>query len=58
MTAVFEGARGLAEWRPFLFGAILISVLIFAPGGLGGLIPKIQEKYQQLRGPTKRRAAA
>jgi branched-chain amino acid transport system permease protein len=50
MTAVFEGARGLAEWRPFLFGAILVLVLIFAPGGLGSLIPKIQERYKKLRG--------
>jgi branched-chain amino acid transport system permease protein len=58
MTAVFEGARGLAEWRPFLFGAILIAVLVFAPGGLGGLITKIQERFQQPRSPTKIQAAA
>ena len=51
MTAVFEGARGLAEWRPFLFGAILVVVLIFIPGGLGSLIPKIQERYKKRRKP-------
>lgn len=51
MTAVFEGARGLAEWRPFLFGAILVLVLIFIPGGLGSLIPKIQERYKKRRKP-------
>ena len=49
MTAIFEGARGLAQWRPFLFGAILILMLIFVPGGLGSLIPKVQERYKKLR---------
>ena len=40
MTAVFEASRPLLEWRPMLFGSILIFFLIFLPGGLESLLPK------------------
>lgn len=40
ITIVFEWSRPLLQWRPLLFGAILIGFLIFLPGGLEGLIPK------------------
>lgn len=34
MTLIFEWARPLHEWRPLLFGAILIMFLTILPGGL------------------------
>ena len=40
MTAVFEASRPLLEWRPLLFGGILILFLIFMPGGLESLLPQ------------------
>ncbi len=49
MTAVFEGARPLVEWRPFLFGAILIVFLLFMPTGLGGIPAKAKPAFQRLR---------
>lgn len=41
MTLIFEWTRPLLEWRPLLFGAILILVLIFLPGGIESLIPRL-----------------
>lgn len=43
MTMIFEGSRPLLEWRPLLFGSILIFFLIFLPGGLESLPAKIRE---------------
>ena len=43
MTLVFEWTRPLLEWRPLLFGGILIVFLIFQPAGLEGL-------YQSIKG--------
>jgi len=40
MTVIFEASRPLLEWRPLLFGGILIFFLIFMPGGLESLLPK------------------
>jgi branched-chain amino acid transport system permease protein len=40
MTLIFEASRPLLEWRPLLFGSILIFFLIFMPGGLESLLPK------------------
>ncbi len=40
MTLIFETSRPLLEWRPLLFGGILIFFLIFLPGGLESLLPK------------------
>jgi branched-chain amino acid transport system permease protein len=40
ITIIFEWTRPLLEWRPLLFGLILICFLIFLPGGLESLIPK------------------
>ena len=47
MTLVFEASRPLLEWRPLLFGAILIFFLIFMPGGLESLIPKRRAKIDE-----------
>lgn len=44
MTLVFEWTRPLLEWRPLLFGAILIFFLIFQPGGLEGLLLQIRDR--------------
>jgi branched-chain amino acid transport system permease protein len=45
ITIIFEWTRPLLEWRPVLFGAILIGFLIFLPGGLESLIPKFVRRF-------------
>lgn len=50
VTIAFEWTRPLLEWRPLMFGAILILFLIFLPGGLESLLPGI--------GPALRRSPA
>lgn len=42
MTVVFELTRPLLEWRPLIFGAVLIFFLIFLPGGLEALIQRLR----------------
>ena len=49
MSFVFEITRPLAEWRPALFGLILIMFLVLLPGGLETLPARIKEKLQQKR---------
>lgn len=51
MTAVFETTRPLLEWRPLLFGGILIVFLIFLPGGIESLLAKIPPLVARLRRP-------
>jgi len=41
MSIIFELSRPLQEWRPFLFGVILIVFLVRLPGGLESLFPRI-----------------
>ena len=43
MMLVGEAARPLAEWRPLLFGGILIAFLTLLPGGLDSLMSKVRE---------------
>ena len=43
MSVVFELTRPLAEWRPALFGLILILFLVLLPGGLETLPARIRE---------------
>lgn len=43
MSVVFELTRPLAEWRPALFGLILILFLVLLPGGLETLPTRIRE---------------
>jgi len=47
MTFIFEIARPLHEWRPLLFGVILILSLILMPGGLESLFPRISLMIRQ-----------
>ena len=42
MSVVFELTRPLAEWRPALFGLILILFLVLLPGGLETLPARIR----------------
>jgi branched-chain amino acid transport system permease protein len=44
MTVVFELTRPLLEWRPLIFGTVLILFLIFMPGGLEALIQRLRER--------------
>lgn len=50
MTLIFESTRPLMEWRPVLFGVILIFFLIFMPGGLESLFPKLRLLFRRLTG--------
>jgi branched-chain amino acid transport system permease protein len=50
MTVAFEATRPLLEWRPVLFGSILILFLIFMPGGLESLFAKFKPLVQKSRG--------
>ncbi len=50
MMFIGEVARPLAEWRPLLFGGILILFLILMPGGLESLFPKLAALMQRFRG--------
>ncbi len=45
MSLVFELTRPLEEWRPLLFGLILILFLVFLPGGLETLLAKIKQYF-------------
>lgn len=42
MTFVFEMTRPLLEWRPLIFGVVLIFFLIFLPGGLESLLGRLR----------------
>ncbi len=44
MTFVFEWSRPLLEWRPLLFGGILIFFLTVMPGGLESLFGTVKER--------------
>ena len=58
MTIVFEWTRPLLEWRPLLFGAILIFFLVFQPGGLEGLVEQIKDRLTSKRRKTVDQKAA
>lgn len=58
MTIVFEWARPLLEWRPLLFGGILIFFLIFQPGGLEGVFVQVRDRLAaRIRGKADRPSA-
>ena len=50
MSLVFELTRPLEQWRPLLFGLILILFLVYLPGGLETLIPRIKAFFGGLLG--------
>jgi len=47
MMIIGEAARPLAEWRPLLFGGILIVFLTLLPGGLESLLLKLREMFEK-----------
>lgn len=47
MQSIFEVTRPLLEIRPAIFGTILILFLIFLPGGLESLGPKIKNFFKK-----------
>jgi len=51
MTFVFEWSRPLLEWRPLLFGGILIFFLTVMPGGLESLFARVRGWMQARRQP-------
>ena len=57
MTLVFEWTRPLLEWRPLLFGGILIFFLIFQPAGLEGLFSQVRARLFDKRAKQTARAA-
>jgi len=50
MSLVFELTRPLEEWRPLLFGVILIVFLVYMPGGLETIIPRFKSFFADLFG--------
>lgn len=44
MTLIFEWARPLHEWRPLLFGGILIMFLTILPGGLERIYEQVKTR--------------
>jgi len=50
MSLVFELTRPLEEWRPLLFGVILIVFLVFLPGGLETLFKKVKSRFSGTSG--------
>jgi len=53
-TAMEEGLRPLAAWRPLVYGFILIAVLLFLPGGLEDLPGKVSTWVKKLRSWIRR----
>ncbi|MFQ5624158.1 MAG: branched-chain amino acid ABC transporter permease [Paracoccaceae bacterium] len=53
MTFVFEWSRPLLEWRPLLFGGILIFFLVFMPGGLEDLLSKARARLAAMKRPSE-----
>jgi branched-chain amino acid transport system permease protein len=49
MSFIFEWSRPLLEWRPLLFGGILIFFLVFLPGGLEDLYGKCRDFLERRR---------
>ncbi len=49
MSLVFELTRPLQEWRPALFGLILILFLVFLPGGLETLFIRLKSFFNKNR---------
>lgn len=54
MTAIFEVTRTFAEWRPLVFGFILIFFLLFLPAGIEGIparvLPWVKGLRRRIRG--------
>ncbi|GAB4282148.1 MAG: branched-chain amino acid ABC transporter permease [Roseovarius sp.] len=51
MTVIFELSRPLLEWRPLLFGLILILFLVFMPGGLESLFLNLRDRLRRRSAP-------
>ncbi|GIK96976.1 MAG: branched-chain amino acid ABC transporter permease [Alphaproteobacteria bacterium] len=49
MTIVYEGTRPFEEWRPLIFGTVLIFSLILLPNGLESLVTKLADSTRQRR---------
>lgn len=49
-------ALGADEWRPMIYGAILIASVLFLPKGLESLVPKVRARMGPR--PTRRRQPA
>jgi branched-chain amino acid transport system permease protein len=53
-TVIFEATRPLAAWRPMLFGAIMIVILIYLPGGIGDAVTKLPSFFKRLYSKLRR----
>lgn len=49
LTAIREGLRGFLEWLPLIYGSILIIVVLFQPGGLVAIPPRVSGWVEKLR---------
>jgi branched-chain amino acid transport system permease protein len=52
MNTLFELSRPLIEVRPMFFGLSMVFVLIFMPGGIGGLISRAVARWQRRQNLT------
>ncbi len=50
LTIVDQGLRGLDEWRPLFYGAILILTVLFLPQGLESLPRRVMGWWEAIRG--------
>ncbi len=57
MVVLLEFVRGFAEWKEFLFGVLLLGLLIFMPRGLGGLLKGDRSGWGGLSRIRRRRDA-
>lgn len=57
LSLLNEFFRGAAEWRPFIYGCILIAAIMFLPDGLESLPRRLKEGWERLRGGGRRQEA-
>lgn len=57
LTVVDEGLRGLDEWRPLIYGAILILTVLFLPRGLESLPATLRDRWRAAREGRPRAAS-
>jgi len=48
LTAIREALRGFNEFLPFIYGGILIIVVLFQPGGLVAIPPRVSSLVKKL----------
>ncbi len=50
MTLIYEGTRPLEDWRPLIFGGVLIATLLLLPNGLESQVERLLPNLRRRRG--------